>query len=595
MHYVLDLPWGFKYPGVQYWSDRKIHVYRTSGILPSALRPYRSTDFSYNRWQEDELNSHVQPAQKGSAIFKPKEHQLSGAKAILNAHTAGRPGFLLADRTGLGKTLTALVAAVAIARTMKKSGREPRAGERYTMLVVCPKGVIPQWVNTLRNYPIASSVLRPLVINYHQLKKLLKAPAEAKSAKKQKTKDRLIASKGKPKVDWDFVIFDEAQYLKNYPSSAMSRAAVAVARLNEPYKAKQSPFVICSTATPGATPLNLAIMAPWLAPLLAPGSTVAKGVTPERWGSFLESQGFAVTKGKVGWSWASTPWYGKSDDDPAKRAEYAAKVAEAKAAQKRDTKRIGAALTSPDAPFIMRSPKDIAGWPEQQVIMLPLSMSLNQRSVYEQAWQRFRQFLRLPAAKRDSKTALVESLRYRQKSSLLMAEETIPFVIDWVNEGKQVFVSCEFIETIDKYAEGLTKAGIAFVETSGRNASEREINRLAFQKGQAKVVLSTVVEGVSFHAGETLPDGTKATSAARITLLHDVRQNNLNSDQALGRAHRDGQNSVAYIPFLEDTVQGRVLGGYANKTRNMKHMTGASDEEANELDEMYRLAAAETG
>ena len=63
MYFVLDLPWGVKFPNVQYWKDRKISVYK-GAILPAELRPYASEDFSYGRWQEDELNGIVMPKRK---------------------------------------------------------------------------------------------------------------------------------------------------------------------------------------------------------------------------------------------------------------------------------------------------------------------------------------------------------------------------------------------------------------------------------------------------------------------------------------------------------------------------------------------------
>ena len=39
--------------------------------------------------------------------FVPRPHQVEARDAILAARRAGRPGFLLGDLTGLGKTLSA--------------------------------------------------------------------------------------------------------------------------------------------------------------------------------------------------------------------------------------------------------------------------------------------------------------------------------------------------------------------------------------------------------------------------------------------------------------------------------------------------------
>lgn len=588
MHYVLDVPWGFKHPDIQYWRDKKVYVYKGT-ILPAVLRPYHVDDFSYGRWVEDELNGSVLSPQKSSTRFKPRDHQVDAAKEIIRSYKAGWSGFLEADKTGLGKTLSTLAGITAVAKGV---GFGQKGRRKANLLIVCPKGVIPQWRNTIRSYPESTLFTRPMVTNYQQLQKLLSPPPTARSAKKKRTKDRQTVRNGKPKIKWDFVIFDEAQYLKNYPSSNMSLAAVSVAELNRPYVKGSSPFVIYSTATPGATPLNFALMANWLARLINPNSSVARGVTPEKWGSFLESQGFSVSKGKSGWTWANVPGFGKNSSDPKKRAEFVRLEKEAKKKQRKDSLRIGRALKTPRAPFIMRSPKDIAGWPDQQIIPLPIELSIKQRPIYEEAWTRFRKFLNMTPKGQDPKSALVETLRYRQKSSLLKVEPVFDYVRDFVDNGNQVYISCEFMETIDRLRFLLEKSGISYCEISGRTADVREQERLKFQKGEAMVALCTVVAGISLHAGEDLPDGTKATSNPRITIILDIRQNNLDTEQALGRAHRDGQNSLSYFPYFEDTVDEKIISSYTNKTANMKSMVGSTLEEAEELENLFRIEAA---
>jgi helicase domain protein len=221
-------------------------------------------------------------------------------------------------------------------------------------------------------------------------------------------------------------------------------------------------------------------------------------------------------------------------------------------------------------------------------------MTPEQGKIYETVWSRFRKFLNLAPSSRDPKTALVERLRYKQKSTLLKVDEMVSFVAEQVTYGSQVFIACEFMETIDRYKEMLEAQRISVTEISGRvTGADREESRLRFQKGEAKVVLCTVPEGISLHAGETLPDGTKATSAPRITILHDIRDNNVTNDQILGRAHRDGQNSITYVPYLEDTVDMKVIDSYVNKRSNMNQMTGDDDAEAYER--IFRQAALSSG
>ena len=68
-------------------------------------------------------------------IFIPRPHQLAARDAILAAKREGRPGFLLGDLTGLGKTLSVWAALAAM--------------PEHDILIVCPKGGMPQWRRTM--------------------------------------------------------------------------------------------------------------------------------------------------------------------------------------------------------------------------------------------------------------------------------------------------------------------------------------------------------------------------------------------------------------------------------------------------------------
>ena len=75
------------------------------------------------------------PRESGGMIFIPRPHQLAARDAILAARREGRPGFLLGDLTGLGKTLSVWAALAAMPED--------------DILVVCPKGGMPQWRRTM--------------------------------------------------------------------------------------------------------------------------------------------------------------------------------------------------------------------------------------------------------------------------------------------------------------------------------------------------------------------------------------------------------------------------------------------------------------
>lgn len=466
--------------------------------------------------------------------------------------------------------------------------------KKAKLLIVCKKSAIPHWRDTIHHFPIISALCRIMIINYEQLNKLLEAPATARVAKKRSTKNSRTAKSGKPLINWDYIIADESHNLKNYPNSNMSVAFSNIAQLNEPYIPGLNPFVIHCTATPGDSILHLSCMSGLIAPYI-PNARNTNNITPSEWGNFLLNNDFDVKKDKSGnYSWATVPWYNAKSSDPKKRYEYERMVKQSKLNMKRDSTRIGKALTHPNAPFIMRSPKDIAGWPEQQFIPLPLGLSYQQKNLYEKLWSDFRKWLNLnPRGRENAKTNyLVESIRYRQKTSLLKVDSMIDIIKEWIDTGNQVYISCEFMDTVERYEKLLETKKIPCVSITGRNPETREENRLKFQKGEAKVVISTVVESVSYHAGESLPDGSKATMNPRISLIHSLRENVNDTIQAFGRAHRDGKNSLTYLPYFDETIDEKIISRFITKEGNLNSMLGETTNRVNLMEETFRKYAA---
>uniref|UniRef100_UPI0031E01A63 DEAD/DEAH box helicase family protein n=1 Tax=Inquilinus sp. TaxID=1932117 RepID=UPI0031E01A63 len=92
--------------------------------------------------------------------FVPRPHQVAARDAILAARSAGRLGFLLGDLTGLGKTLSAWLAVAAMPEN--------------EVLVICPKGAVPQWRRTIARSGTAAK--RVMLINFEKTKSLLAPP-----------------------------------------------------------------------------------------------------------------------------------------------------------------------------------------------------------------------------------------------------------------------------------------------------------------------------------------------------------------------------------------------------------------------------------
>lgn len=583
IHVLEGVPWNFRHPAIQYWKNEKIFVYK-GNFIPPELLPYASVDFSYARWKEDELNGVVQTPERSPNRFSLRDHQVEAARKIVSHYIKGSRGFLIADKTGLGKTLSCVASVAAAA---KQNGFS--TSHKAKVLIVCPKSVMATWRNTIQAYPVMTGFCRPMIINYQSMQKLVEAPAAARMAKKTRTKNNLTAKEGKSLIDWDYIIFDESQYLKNYPSSNASKLAEKIAKLDKRYIKGRSPFVIYSTATVGSSPLNLAIMAGIVGPLIDPNSNP----TPGTWGQFLAEHDFNVVKQKSGWVWKDAFSLHKNSSDSEQKSKYEEEKAKYQKLREKDTKVIGKALRSDSAPFIMRSPTNIAGWPEQQIIPLPIAMDPESAKLYKKFWEEFKEFLLLPPGKKTSQSLLAETIRYRQKASLLKVDPMIEIIANMVESGNQVYVSCEFKDSIDRYEELLKKQDISISRITGQTiGSEREQQRLLFQKGVNPVIISSIPEGISFHALETLPDGSRATKATRDTIIHDLGIDPNKTVQKFGRAHRDGQNSNIFIPYLEKTVEEKDIARFVTKEGNMKTMTG--EEDPNALQKIFLAAASDS-
>lgn len=550
--HVIDAPWGFhvmaKTLGVKWHPDLKVFLYE-GGVLPSTLTGFASKDFSFERWIEDELNGYIKPIQPAPSSMTPRAHQKTAIKKILASGQAGWRGFVLADNVGVGKSLSAIIGASAVAHDRGYNDKR-----KAKLLIVAPKSVLPHWANTIK----ASGVnnLRIIIINYEQLKKLLTVPTSAQEAAKTRTKNKRVASKGNPTIKWDVIICDESHKLKN-DGSQRRNAFNRVARYVE--SSKTAPFVIWASATIGQNPLELGYLAPLVSQIAG-----GKPIAVSQWGDWLISQGFLVKKSTGGsYSWISTK---KEHSEPQKE--------EIRRMQERDVKRLSSIIFGSSSPSIRRNPEDIAGWPKQTFVPVPVFLDNEQRSHYLEAWNEFRQYMSLHPRGKDPAGGLAATLRFQQKASLITAQNTVDFADDMIDNGLQIAISVKFIETLDFIKEKLEDKGHKVLEFSGRNENTREEERLEFQRGNANVMLFTVEEGISLHANEQLSTGEKASSTPRALIIHDMRHSSIQISQILGRTTRDGELAIAYFMYAEDTIESHILNVMLHRMKNLKHLSG---------------------
>jgi superfamily II DNA or RNA helicase len=552
--HVLSMPWEAKSiattMGAKWHPELRCHLYE--GLtLPPQLAPYASEDFSLERWIEDELNGFMKPITPSPGRMTPRPHQKPAIKKIIACGKAGWRGFILADNVGLGKSLEAIIGAYGIAQY---KGFSP--AKKATLLIISPKSVIPHWRNTIK----ASGVdnMRIVVINYDQAKKLLDVPAKAAAAAKTKTKNKLSALYGKPTIRWDLIIADESHKLKNV--SQRQNAFNKIARYSE--AATTAPFVIWASATVGQNPLEIGYMAPLISQINGGGPIPVK-----EWGKWLMANNFLVKESVAGnYSWIAP----KKEHSPSQRAEI-------QKLQAKDVTRLADMLFGAKSPSIRRNPEEISGWPTQSHYPTPLDLDGNETALYLQVWNEFRSFMNMHPRGKNPSGGLAATMRFQQKASLITAPHTASFANDLLDNGLQVALSVKFIETLDTIKEALEKKGWVVAEFSGRNTSEREEERLKFQRGDAQVILFTVEEGISLHAGEQLSTGEIASSNQRVLLIHDVRYSSIAMSQILGRATRDGQLAAAYYMYAENTIEPQILNVMLQKMKNLRTLSGDDD------------------
>jgi SNF2 family DNA or RNA helicase len=489
--------------------------------LPRGLQPFSAQPYSWEAWLQDDANGGWLYTPLPSAPITLREHQRDAASAIQKAAECGRPGFLLADDVGLGKTYSTIAGVDAL-------------GENLRVLVLSPLSVLAHWRRSIQAMDTGRN--RWCVLNYDRVKNLLDAPSAPTGRNQRKrTKNKDHAQKGTSIVEWDVIILDEAHKLRNPLSqrSAATRRVIA---------GGQDTFCVFLSATAGQNPLELSYLSPLLAH--ATGSKVKDLSDFEGW--CLE-QGFSVKRGSFGqWSWT------RSEEE---------------------LERMNKLLFSRTPPYgIRRRPQDLAGWPELQRIAFPQDLDATERSLYEEAWEEFCRAMELEAKGKPSKNALTAALRLRQKASLLRCEQTANLAADLVEDGHQVAVSVQFLDTANRIQEALRAKKIHTARVTGElSAQDREVERVRFQRGEASVVLFTVTEGISLHANEKAVD---ATSATRSLLLHDMRWSALDVAQIEGRCHRDGENAAVWYLFAPDSVEEKVARAVLQRLEDMGDMLG---------------------
>lgn len=529
--YILDIPFELKewasYNKIKWDSDLKAFLYMGES-LPEEFKVFAPKVFSYAWNKAKERGFYCEEPLLVTQLWKAKPHQKEASEAINKAYKHKSPGFLLADDVGLGKTISAWT--FLLSQKMLKS-----------ILIVCPVAVMSHWRNTILHMGTGGKNI--LIINYESLSKIFIPSKSGLSSTRQKGKQKRI-SKEFTAPSFDSIVWDESHKCKN-SDNAKSLMAEKLR--------KKSKFDLWLSATAGQNPFELRYVESLLT--LASNTKFLAKENIEQW---CQRLGFDVERGAFG------KWIWNSND--------------------KDTAKINKWLFGGDIPLgIRRTPVQIAGWTELQRELFPVELTPLEMRSYEESWKEFRHKEmgdKLSNGKAKKESILVKSLRFRQKSSWLRINSTVDLIEEYLDKGLQVAVSVAFRETLEQIALLLNKKKIvpAFIH-GGLNPNEKEAERLKFQKGERKVVLFTVEEGISLHQGEH-------NDAKRVLLIHDIRWSAIQMAQIEGRCHRDGKFAPAVWLYAEDSIEYRIAGLLIDKIRSMKGMMGDDTHILNDIEKL---------
>ncbi|MDJ0386013.1 DEAD/DEAH box helicase family protein [Streptomyces sp. G-G2] len=485
--------------------------------LPRGLAPFEAPLHSWERFVQGEINHEVLlPRPQGGTALPLRDYQQEQVARLVAARREGAPGYLWALPTGSGKTPMAVRAVCAAA------GRAPQK-----ILVVTRLSVVPAWRATIDRF--ATSGHRWVVINPERLWRLLDHPEAGLHRLPGDEAAKLVAQEGVSRVDWDTVVIDECHMLAN----SESRRARTVQRLMARSDGGQA-FAIWASATPFTEPEESA----YLGNLVAHAAGVRPPAGEVDYRLWLKELGLRLNNDRRG------RWYHRFNRPDVTRLR--ALLYESG---------VGSAATASDLNL-----------PEQERDVQPIVLSEADRVRYERAWEEFRRSEGLSVFADSSPGSYrVEALRKVQKASLVKAPYVARIVVDQVRRGCQVVVPMWFVESIDevavRIARELRAAGLdeRVVAITGRDVELRERKRVAFQRGEALVVVLNALEGINLHAGEANTDGKggRATSTPRVSVIADVLTGGKRALQAEGRTQRDGRSAPVIYAYAAGTGEAQ--------------------------------------
>lgn len=516
----------------------------------------------------DLLNDEKLLAPIDSAVI-PLPHQIRALRQVI-AHP-GRVRYLLADEVGLGKTIEAGLAI----RELKLRGLVKR------VLVVAPKGLIPQWIMEMRDRfgedfrhfdPGQFEAYRQIsqeenvwrshdrvICSMDAVKPLDNRKGWDRERIEAYNRDRILGLAG---AGWDLIIVDEAHRVGG---SSESVARYAMARM----LAEASPYLLLLSATPhqGKTDAFHRLMA-----LLDADAFPDEGsVTRERVAPYvirtekrqtINHDGSALFKPrltklvKVGW-----------DGHESQRALYEAVtdyVREGYNQAMREKKTHVGFLMVLMQRLVSSSTRAIATTLERRLAILSQTSGQMELFPDEETWEEMdgqeqletvlRGRLKALDSEKDEVRLLLDAAR---RVEALGPDAKAQALLDWIYRMQseeqdpelKVLIFTEFVPTQQMLAEYLRERGISVVCLNGSlSLEERKSVQKQFSE-EVRVMVSTDAGGEGLNL-----------QFCHVIINFDLGWRPMALEQRIGRLDRIGQNHIvkALNFLLEDSVEYRI-------------------------------------
>lgn len=519
--------------------------------VPDELRPYLCAKYTRQHWYQQDINRTAVTtppvATYDTGKFTLREDQRAKRDILAELWAKGGPEVLEASQTGTGKTVTTVATVKALPGVLN-------------VLVVAPKGALPGWYQHIRD--AGDGGKRWLRITPQSLIHCLSIPAKSRVKNSSRARELRIQH-GVPLVRWDAIIVDES-HLRANPTSQQSR-------ILDKLISHSNAFVLNLSATPGESPAKLAYLHRGFS--YATGATVRAQLRPAEYAAWCARHGMTVRESKGALTWEPNP----EDAHTLHRLLFA-------------TEPRWAVTGAP------------AYWPEMERSGVPIELGPAERVAYNTVWAEFEREMQLLAARRlraerggntreaaRLRTAAREAqIRYRQKAGIIRAPYVADYVIDQVEAGYQVAVSCEFTNsTLAAIHDALVERGITPAHHTGNNVSTREQDRQSYQRGETPVILFSTTASINLHAGDTAVGGN---TVPRLTVVSDMRWRGIDALQVEGRGQRNGQAAPARYIYAMDTIEERVIAVMLRKVQTLHTLTGQDSSLITDLAEEIGVA-----